>query len=134
MDRKALLANLIRDRFDGRQADFARAIGKSPSQVNQWLTGVRSFGDASARHTEITLGLGQGYFDGAAPQRSGEPAAPALSPRQQALLGLFDGLTADEQDKVIRELEEAQRRAEEAALKLTPERLEALLREKRRAA
>ena len=65
MDRKEILRALIRDRFGNSQATFATAIGRSAAQVNQWLQGVRKFGDASARRIEIKLGLGQGYFDGA---------------------------------------------------------------------
>jgi hypothetical protein len=64
MDRKKLLADLIRDSFDNSQADFARRINRSPSLVNQWLSGRTTFGDGVARHIEITLNLGQGYFDG----------------------------------------------------------------------
>lgn len=63
----------------------------------------------------------------------GDTLAPALSPRQQALIGLFDGLTEDEQDKVIRDLQASQQAALETALKLSPERLEALLRQHRAA-
>ena len=64
MNRIKLLQKLIDDRFDKNQAQFARAIKKSPSQVNQWLNGHRAFGDGSARTVEMKLGLPQGYFDG----------------------------------------------------------------------
>ncbi|WP_295585566.1 hypothetical protein [uncultured Lamprocystis sp.] len=33
-------------------------------------------------------------------------AAPSLTPRQQALLGYFDGLTEEQQEAVLRELSE----------------------------
>lgn len=63
MDRIQLLRALIAEKFDGNQAAFGRAIKRPPSLVNQWLSGHRAFGDASARHVEIALFLGQGYFD-----------------------------------------------------------------------
>lgn len=96
MDRKSILAKLINDRYGGNQAEFAKAIGKSPSQVNQWLTGVRNFGDASARHTEITLDLGQGFFDGTGPMHpSSGPIEPGQDyvPVARVLLKLEAGIT-----------------------------------------
>lgn len=50
-------------RYGGNQADFARAINRSPAQVNQWLTGHRKIGDAGARTIEMSLNLEAGYFD-----------------------------------------------------------------------
>lgn len=63
MNRKRLLKALIEDRFGGSQAKFARAIKRSPAQVNQWLTGNRALGDAGARTIELALDLPAGYFD-----------------------------------------------------------------------
>ncbi len=63
MARKLLLKALIADRFAGSQAEFARAIKRSPAQVNQWLTGNRALGDAGARTIELALELPAGYFD-----------------------------------------------------------------------
>lgn len=96
MDRKEILKNLIDERFAGNQADFARAIGKSPAQVNQWIRGIRNFGGASARHTEMKLGLCQGYFDGARKiQSSVEPVEPGhdFVPVSRVLLRLEAGVT-----------------------------------------
>ncbi len=63
MNRPLLLRALIHDRFDGNQTEFARAIKRSPAQVNQWLSGHRKLGDGGARTIELALGLQQGYFD-----------------------------------------------------------------------
>jgi hypothetical protein len=141
MDRKRLLQEIIDSRFDGSQAAFARAIKRSPSQVHQWLTGHRMLGDAGARHIELSLRLEPGYFgDGSSTtfvvvnDGHGSPATLSLTPRQRVMLGLMEGMAEAEQDKVIRELQEAQQRAEESALTLTPERLEAILHQKRQAA
>ena len=65
MKRIDRISTLIDDRYGGSQAAFARAISKSPAQVHQWLTGNRSVGDGMARHIEMTLGLGEGWMDGA---------------------------------------------------------------------
>ena len=64
MDRITLLRELIAERFSGNQADFARAIKRSPAQINQWLTGHRNLGDSGARLIELALDLPIGYFDG----------------------------------------------------------------------
>lgn len=63
MTRLDILKALIKDRFGDRKAEFAQAIGKSPSQVSQLLSGHRKIGDATVRNIEIQLNLPQGYFD-----------------------------------------------------------------------
>lgn len=78
MNRKDMLRALIdAPPFDGNQAEFARKIGKSPAQVNQWLTGHRALGDAGARNIEMKLGLGLGYFDGATPTKTTADLSPS---------------------------------------------------------
>lgn len=47
-----------------------------------------------------------------------KPAAPALNPKQQALLGLFDGLTQRQQEDLIRELQEKKQQNEELLTEL----------------
>ena len=64
-----LLKEIIETRFNGSQAEFARAIKRSPSQVHQWIKRHRKFGDGSARHVELTLNLPNGYFDQAGTAR-----------------------------------------------------------------
>ena len=64
MTRLERVRNLIDEKFNGNQADFSRAIGKAPAQVNQWLNGYRNIGDAAALNIEKSLGLPQGYLDG----------------------------------------------------------------------
>ena len=63
MTRALLLRSLIAERFGGNQSHFARAIDRTPAQVNQWLTGHRALGDAGVRTIELALGLTPGYFD-----------------------------------------------------------------------
>lgn len=64
MERSTVLKTLIAERFAGSQADFARAVGKSPSLVWQYLNGHRQIGEKFARDVERKLRLPTGYLDG----------------------------------------------------------------------
>ncbi len=75
MDRIQQLRELIKNQFHNNQAEFARAIDRSPSQVHQLLSGRRNLGDAIARHIEMTLELGEGWIDGLAPVKN-QPKYP----------------------------------------------------------
>lgn len=57
--------------------------------------------------------------EGQPPERS---AVPALNPKQQALLGLFDGLTQRQQEDLIRELQEKKQQNEELLTELLKRR------------
>jgi transcriptional regulator with XRE-family HTH domain len=91
MDRKNQLLALINSKFNGNQADFARAIGKSPSQINQWLAGVRNLGDGSVRQIEKKLKLGD-YFD---TPGNITPLKPAPDPLISEALALLEGTDHD---------------------------------------
>ena len=69
--RLAAVKMLIAENFNGNQTEFARAINKSPAQVNQWINGYRQIGDAIAVHIEKALNLPIGELDG-----EPMPAAP----------------------------------------------------------
>ena len=69
--RLAAVKTLIAENFNGNQTEFARAINKSPAQVNQWINGYRQIGDAIAVHIEKALNLPIGELDG-----EPMPAAP----------------------------------------------------------
>lgn len=73
MNRIDILKALIKDRFDGSQAEFARAIRRSPGQVGQWLGGHRQLGDAGARIIELALELPSGYFDSSRAEETRKP-------------------------------------------------------------
>ena len=53
----------IRERRFPTNSELARAIGRSPSQVNDMLSGTKSFGSKIARSIEETLKLPAGYLD-----------------------------------------------------------------------
>lgn len=59
------LSELRADRFGGSSAALAAAIKRSPSQVSQWFTGVRTITEDSARHIEHALRLVNGWLDNA---------------------------------------------------------------------
>jgi len=67
MDQTEKLKALIKTRFGNNQAAFARAIKRSPSQVNQWLTGYRTLDVKGSRHIERALELATDYFFSATP-------------------------------------------------------------------
>lgn len=62
MDRRDKILYLINNSFNGSQVKFAKAIKRSPAQVNQWITNRRTVGDALALHIERTLNLPSGWL------------------------------------------------------------------------
>lgn len=62
MNRIDLLRRLIAEYDAGSQTAFAKRIGVSASQINQWLSGHRKIGDAGARRIELALHLKPGHF------------------------------------------------------------------------
>lgn len=87
MKREELLAKLIADRFGGNQAELARAIGRAPTQIWQYLNGRRELGEAMARHIETRLRLPRGWFDHGVELpvlAHASAAATALAPRAKA--------------------------------------------------
>ena len=80
MTRIERVRKLIDEKFNGNQADFSRAIGKAPAQVNQWLNGYRNIGDGVALNIEKSLGLPQGYLDGVVTNQL---------PKENEIVGIF---------------------------------------------
>lgn len=106
MNRTKRFQELLVTRFNGKQADFARAIGRTPAMIYQWKDGRRVIGDAVARHIEVTLGLPQSWFDSTEavpplPHKAQPDSLPtpqlerAPSPMALALADLFDQLPHD---------------------------------------
>jgi hypothetical protein len=79
-------------------------IAAATNVALDWLlTGI---GDMTGATTPGPLSRTQ---DNGPPPPTAQPPPDALSPRQRALLGLFDGLTLAQQDALIRELEDKKR-------------------------
>jgi len=57
--------------------------------------------------------------------------APTITGRHQKLIALFEALTPERQDQLIRDLQNAQQADEEAAERLSADRLEAILKRKK---
>lgn len=78
-----LLQALIDQAYGGNQAAFARAIGRQPAQVNQYLKGRRQLGVEAKLHIEQALNR-RGWF-----LIEGTPAPPQdLQPGQKAGAGI----------------------------------------------
>jgi len=108
MNRIELLKFLIESKFAGNKAAFARAIKKPPALISQWISGHRLIGDASARNIESKLKLGLGWLDAGSPNihpQQNENSFP-ITPRQQAILDLFNELTESQQEEIFRSLQE----------------------------
>lgn len=117
----------IRTRLNLSQAKLgAHAGGVSKSAVHQWETGVTKPAWEALRNLHKSLLInpdwvmrGEGTMfeeqalDGL-PSGAGE-----LTPKQRALLGIFDRLTSSQQESIIRELEDIKRKNEEIVEELT---------------
>jgi hypothetical protein len=61
--RRSVVRRIIKERFSGQVADFARSIDRSPAQVWQFMN-QRNIGERLARDIEDKLGLPKGALDG----------------------------------------------------------------------
>lgn len=66
----------IKERGHGGQAQIARAMGSSPTQIQQWLKGVRTISSASARRLERAIGKPTGWMDRDCISGNGHAIAP----------------------------------------------------------
>jgi len=95
------------------------AGGLTKSAVSQWEAGktnpdwdaLRALENNAGINAEwIRVGVGEMLASANRPSHGQMPrpaeASPSLTPRQQALLGYFDGLTEEQQEAVLRELSE----------------------------
>ena len=62
MNRIEILQKIIDERFNGNKNAFARAIGKTPTHIYQWLNGIRRMTDKTAYHIEKALNLPDNYL------------------------------------------------------------------------
>ncbi|WP_133434421.1 helix-turn-helix domain-containing protein [Achromobacter xylosoxidans] len=59
--------NIMNDRFGGKQAAIAHAVGKPANYVSRVLSGAKKLGEEMAREFEVCLGLPAYWFDGLDP-------------------------------------------------------------------
>lgn len=106
MDRLKALKRLIEDRFNGKQADFARAIGRSPSLVWQYLNGHRNIGEKFAREVERKLRLKEGWLDAGSVDfdLGGEPYKPGVEPAATGIPPEFNALAAKASPRSYKQL------------------------------
>lgn len=62
-NRRRRLRQLIDERYEGNQADFARLVQRAAPQIWSYLNGERNLGEKLARHFEECARLPLGWFD-----------------------------------------------------------------------
>lgn len=126
--RRINLIRLIEDRCGGVDAKFAKLIGKDASYIARCKyppnkIGKKRISDAIIEPTLKAFSLPHGWMDvdhskEVSNQTSMEAAPSALNPKQQALLGYFNGLTESQQEEVMRELQEKKQQNDNLLLEL----------------
>jgi transcriptional regulator with XRE-family HTH domain len=94
--------------------ELARRIGVAQPSVFDWTTGAtKSLRTNNLVKVADALGVSPDWLatgKGARDLNGGLPAAPALTPREIGLLALFNGLTASQQDEMMRKFEAEKQR------------------------
>ena len=86
------------------QEQFGKLAGVSKGAVSQWEN------DLTSPDLKAVMALSASGIDiGVLPPDPNTATGPPLTHRQQALLGLFDGLTETQQDELIRSAETTER-------------------------
>lgn len=70
------------DECEGKQVRLGKRIGKSPSQINQWLSGIRTISEESARTIEERAKKPPHWLDQAHPAQ--EVPRPSQETRPEA--------------------------------------------------
>lgn len=73
---------------DGKQVRLAGRLGVSPSQLNQWFSGVRTISEESARKLEKASGKPVGWLDGDRTEEASPIVAVVPMTRPKVSLGL----------------------------------------------
>lgn len=73
---------------DGKQVRLASRLGVSPSQLNQWFSGVRTISEESARKLEKASGKPVGWLDGNRTEDASPTVAVVPMARPKVSLGL----------------------------------------------
>lgn len=107
-----------------KQIDLARACGVSTASVSAWFSGdTKSLRGSNLTKVAALLRVNPLWLaESRGPKHPGgvttESVLPSLNPRQQALLGLFDGLTDSQQEEEIRRLQAQKQQNDELLTEL----------------
>lgn len=96
--RRANLAVMIQEVSAGNQAAFSTTVEKSPSQISDMLTGIKSFGEKVARSLEVATGYPTYWLDhetwvttAASKHLELDNQLKSLSSLAQTMLPIFEG-------------------------------------------
>lgn len=89
--RRKLLIKIIAEMFDDNAADLARKVGRSDSQVSQWVSGERGIGNKIALLIEESVPLPEGAML--------DPLRPRPEPGPFQVLG--EGLSDEGKQKAL---------------------------------
>lgn len=116
------------------QAQLAKMSGVSQTTISDGERG-RNAGSGDVARIAAVLGVNALWLaDGKgqkAPPHPPTAPGPAITGRHQKLIALFEALTPERQDQLIRDLQNAQQADEEAAERLSADRLEMILKRKK---
>lgn len=91
------IQRLLKSRFENSQADFARAVGKSPAQVWQFMAGRRPIGEKLAHDIESALALSPGALS--RPEKSN--IVPVVTTASVPIIGSLTGETNNGRIKML---------------------------------
>jgi len=101
--RRSRLRQLIREKFNNRQADFVAATEINQGELSSLLK-TKSFGEKKARKIELLVNASPGWLD----QKTDQPEQAAINtdqdPRAALLVEDYFWLTEAEKKKVLAEV------------------------------
>lgn len=91
--RKSRLLSLIESHANGKQAEFAEMVERTPAVIWQYASGHREMGEKFARHIEAKIGVAPGWMDRAIDQDA------------QRIESILSVLSGPQRDRAIQMLE-----------------------------
>lgn len=88
--RRARLAQLIQEKYEGSQAKFVDETGENQGEVSGLLR-TKAFGEKKARKLEEKCGLPRGWFD-IDPATETATETPAARPAQRPMLSVVENV------------------------------------------
>lgn len=101
-DRRLARLLWLRDhRFGGNQSALANAISRSQAQVSQWVQGVRTITEESARMIERALRLPPTWLDAKDDEEAARLPAPELNNAERTLVEHFRALPRERKSDLL---------------------------------